>query len=286
LIIKALSYLDENTIKEIRQVEAVCKDFDKLGGTIYLDNSFDFNKDIKSVFLMYDNSKLVSVLSMFIPTKQEAEVSGYTLPQYRRRGYFEELYEKAVCELKKYEIETKLLVCESQSISGKELIRKLNGKHAFNEYFMRYIGAGSLLKDEHNYRSTLNIPGVDSTNELIDMRQRIFGDSYEDTKVMIQNTFESENRIQYALTYENRFIGIGSACFEEGQVSICGLGISPEYQGMGFGREILLLILIDLLKKGNKDITIDVDSENEKAYNLYKNNGFQVKISYEYYSVK
>ncbi len=43
---------------------------------------------------------------MFIPTKQEAEISAYTLSEYRKRGIFRNLLEKAQAELMKCKLES------------------------------------------------------------------------------------------------------------------------------------------------------------------------------------
>ncbi len=48
MLIKELNHLDNNLIKEIQELELICKDFDGLNGTIFLDTTFNFNKDIKS----------------------------------------------------------------------------------------------------------------------------------------------------------------------------------------------------------------------------------------------
>jgi len=125
MIIKELVKASEEVIKEIRQLEIACKDYDKLTGDIFLDSSLNFNPYMKNIFLLYEDDKLVSLLTMFIPTQTEAEISSFTLPKYRQKGYFKALFVKASNELKKYEVQDVLFVCEPQSFSGKAVIKKL-----------------------------------------------------------------------------------------------------------------------------------------------------------------
>lgn len=286
MLIKELNHLENDLIEEMRELESICKDFDGLNGTIFLDTTFNFNKDMKSKFLIYEDDRLASFLSIFIPTSHEAEISAYTLPKYRRKGYFAMLLQNAVKELKEYEVEDILFVCESKSTTGKEVVKRLNAKYDFTEYSLRYANTVNKSLDSYKYLSRLCTPNIEDLETIVCMSQRIFDEEYEDAKSMIQNTFESKDRIQYASIFEDKYVGMGCASFAEDEISIYGLGILPEHQGRGLGKELLFLILNDLEKKHHTNITIDVNSANEKAFKLYKNNGFQVEISYDYYRKK
>ena len=61
------------------------------------------------------------------------------------------------------------------------------------------------------------------------------------------------------------------------------LGVSPQYQGKGYGKEILNLIIQDLKSTAIEKISIEVDSNNQIAFNLYRKCGFQVETSFGYF---
>ena len=90
-MIKAYVSLGSKAANEALSLERVCIDHDNLGGSFFLDSSLNFDHRIKSFFLYYEKGELISMLSMFIPTKKEAEITAYTLPKYRREGYFKRL---------------------------------------------------------------------------------------------------------------------------------------------------------------------------------------------------
>ncbi|WP_303864489.1 GNAT family N-acetyltransferase [Alkalibaculum bacchi] len=194
-MIKKFSEPSEEIIKEIRKVELICKEHDKLNGSIFLDTSINFNSEIKSLFLLYDNNILVSLVSMFIPTRDEAEISAYTLPKYRRKGYFKKLLHEAIKEITKYNILDLVFVCEPQSNDGNEVIEKLKAEFDFTEYFLRYNDS----VDDMEVRPTPEIKLKEAEKEdlesLINLSQEIFNDNYEDAKSMIIKSFESENTI-------------------------------------------------------------------------------------------
>lgn len=198
LLIKKISKLGEETIKEIREVEFICKEHDKLNGSIFLDTSMNFNSEIKSILLLYENNKLVSLISMFIPTSEEVEISAYTLPEYRQKGYFKKLLDEAAEEITKYNIPDLIFVCEPQSKDGIEAIRRLKAEFDFTEYFLRYKGSLNDLEVRRKPEVKLYKPKKKDLEALISLSQEIFNDNYEDAKSIVSKSFEAENRTQYA----------------------------------------------------------------------------------------
>jgi len=109
LLIKRSINPSEEIKKELKEVERICKAHDMLNSNLFLDTSMNFNPNINSVFLIYEGDQLVSFVSMFIPTQEDAEISAYTLPEYRQRGYFKKLLIEAMTEARKYNIRYLLL---------------------------------------------------------------------------------------------------------------------------------------------------------------------------------
>jgi ribosomal protein S18 acetylase RimI-like enzyme len=286
VIIKEFSKASEEAIVEIRKLEAICKNHDKLMGDIYTDSYLNFNPDIKSIFLLYEDNKLIGLLLMFIPTQKEAEISCFVLPEYRRNGYFKALLAKASNELKKYEVPDILFVCEPQSLDGKAVIKKIEANYDFTEYSLVYNKLNNTYHNQYLNKIELNKANLQDSKILIDLRQQIFNYSYEDSESMIIKAFETQYRQQYLAVLDGEFIGMGGVSFEEDGGYIFGLGIIPEYQGKGFGKAMLELLLKDLIEENIEKIMIEVDSENENAFNLYKKCGFEIETAFEYFRKK
>lgn len=283
MIIKEFTKLSEQVIEEIRKLESVCKKQDKLTSDVFLDGSLNFNYDIKCSFLLYEDSILISVLIMFIPTQNEAEISGFTLPKYRRKGFFRKLLDKVIVELKIYGVPDILFVCEQQSLQGKEALKKVECNYDFTEYSLKYNRLNLLIPNCDLSKIQLYKPSVQDSQILIDLSRQIFNDSYKDAQSMVMKEFESDFRQQYLATLAGEFIGMGGISFENDGAYIFGFGITPKYQGKGFGKAMLKLMLDDLIKQNVDIIMIDVNSTNERAFNLYKKYGFKVQTAIEYY---
>jgi len=284
LILKELKDYSDNVVNEVHHLEQICKDQDNLKGSIFVDTTMNFNQEMKSIFLMYDGNQLISLLTMFVPTQHEAEITALTLPSQRGKGYFKELLSKAVQELIKYEIPEVLFVLESQSITGKQVVQHLAAQYDFTEYSMRlddrkYV---SLNSNRLKYLK----PSEEDIKRLIEISMRIFEDSYEDTQGIIVNIFQSATRDQYLGILNDEIIGMGSSSRDGDEVSIFGFGITPEFRNKGYGYDLLHLIVEQLKRSGIREIVIEVDSNNAHAFKLYQKFGFQIEIAFEYYRKK
>lgn len=283
MIIKGYTKLNDKEIKEVKKLEKVCNEYDNLNGSVFLDTSMNFNKQIQSVFLLYEKRELVSVLAMFIPTEHEAEICAVTLPKYRSSGYFKTLLFKAAEELRKFNIPKVLLVCERQAVSAKQVLNTLQAELEHTEYFLRLDRKRFLENQAVERRLSFREAENADLARLIRTSMSIFEDSFEDAKFMIENTFKSDSRKQYLGLLNGEIVGLVSASEDNQEVSIFGFGILPEFRSKGYGKELLYLLVGSLLQSGKTQITLEVDSENEYAFELYKKSGFRVEVAYEYY---
>lgn len=287
MIVKKSGRLEEDIIKELRKIEKVCKKHDNIIRDINLDSSLNFNQEINHTFLYYsDDRKLIGFLYMFVPTSEEAEVQGYILPKYRKKGYFKELLKEAENELKKYDVDEILFVLEFNPQLAKTNLDGIDAEYEFTEYSMEYVGKLSSLKS----LETIDMEILEATEkdleELVEVSKKAFGENEEEAKGYITKSLKADNRIQYKVLYKGACIGLAGVYLEQAEATIFGLGILPEHRGKGLGKQVLKSILIELGNKNIDEILIDVDSNNEVAFKLYKQMGFDVEVAFDYYRRK
>ena len=281
--IRELNQLNQETITEIKELVAQCNSHDGMDGMVTLDNSLNFNREANYVYMMLDENKLIAVLTLFMPGKNEAEISAMTLPEYRRRGCFKELVQKALTELKKYGVPELLFVCEGNSASGKAAIAKQQAEYEFTEYTLKYNNSLNDKINEYNYRIKLHQAGMQDIEHIAKISMDAFGDSYEGAKSLAMGALKAENRKVYLAELDGEFLAMGVTAVEDDSISINGLGVHSDYRGKGFGKEILYAIMREIVKNDFESIIIEVESENQNAFQLYKNSGFEVMVSSEYY---
>jgi len=282
LKIEAYRRADGAVLDRVRELEGKCRDFDKTKGSISLDSSLNVYPDMNCLFLLYEGETLLSVLTIFMPTAEFAEISACTSPEHRRRGCFGLLLKEARKELEKYGSPRLIFVVDSDSRSGAEAMDALNCKPDFTEYLMSYQESDVPLNPDAAQIRLLRAERGD-IESLARLGMKIFSESYEDAKSQISNTLASENRIQYLAVLGEKPVGLGAVSFDGLEASIYGLGISPEHRGKGYGRELLLLIISDIKRKGDYKITLEVDSRNDIAVKMYRKNGFAIERAINYY---
>jgi len=112
--------------------------------------------------------------------------------------------------------------------------------------------------------------------EDISLLKKFLEDNYSGTKNF--RYFEKrpleiiKNHIVTYIFFDGvEIIGYGHLDLEDGLVWL-GVMVSEKYRGKGFGKKIVK----KLIKCHNGDITLSVDSDNKKAYNLYSSLKFTI----------
>ncbi|MGZ9586734.1 GNAT family N-acetyltransferase [Paenibacillus marinisediminis] len=277
-----LNELDLDIIQDIQQLERCCQAIDP-SVRLTLDNSLNIDKRIPSYYLYYEQQQLVSFIKLFIPTMEEAEVTGCTLPDYRQQGYFSSLLTTTSEQLSLYRIPSLLLVCDSQAAPAKQVMSRLPAAYQFTEYSLKYKGERISSNSLSPHTVRLKVASEEDLNSIIHLSSTIFEESIESAASFITNTMKAANRTQYAIMHGDQHAGIVSITYVEQSASINGFGIDPTLQGKGLGRAALQEVIRELMSRNISDIVLDVNSANERAYRLYISAGFQVVSATDYY---
>jgi ribosomal protein S18 acetylase RimI-like enzyme len=285
-----LHTLNEKQREEINQLIIACNEYDKLKRLPVLEEEDNYYPELKSYYCFYQKNVLVSVLILYQPFPDEAEISAYTLPSYRRQGYFKSLYVEAIKELKKYHISIAVLVVENNSISGKACAEALKAKSGRSDYLMSYE-----LKLEMSYKEYQEIFKEKYTvvqltkNNLVEgtkVFQEIFEWEHETVQEMMGLSLKDSGTQTFLLCTEGTAIGTLSLHLGSMDASIYGFGINKKYRGKGFGKAFLVWTLSALKDMGREKVVLQVESESMEAFQLYKNFGFTILEQYDYHYKK
>lgn len=274
-----MNQLSDTQIKQIRELEEICHKNEGLKKNVYLSTEINFDQKIDCFYLLYDGEKLVSFLVLFIPMQSEAELSAYTLPECRNKGYFHILFQKAAAEVKKYGIAKILFVHEPAGQSAAQVLNAYRTTLSHSEYSLAYDRT-SFVKLDTQLRLepafTKDIPEMSALNVVL------FGDSYEESASILTKSMESAEIKVYSAFLADRLIGLCNVNITDGIATIYGIGISPDHQNKGYGRQMLNLLLEKLLQSSIGEIMLEVSSTNAAAYHLYLTSGFKARTQYDY----
>ncbi len=274
--------LSSRELQEISGLTDLCRIYDNFDLKLNKDTLESRPADKTSDFLYYENDRLVGFLPIFNYNPAEAEISGMVHPDFRRRGIFTQLYQAAMKEIRRRGVPLVLLIAEHWSVSGQAFCAKQQATYHHSEYKM-LLGEPRFpeLKGEPLEIRTAH-EGEEQLLALITARG--FGLPEE-----IANWFHfppPENRFYYLGFLRGIAVGKVDIYYGKDAALIMGLAVLPEYQGQGYGRQILSSALRTILATGQKQLELEVLTDNESALSLYQSCGFEQSGRDDYYSLQ
>jgi ribosomal protein S18 acetylase RimI-like enzyme len=283
ILIKTASTLTETEISDFRRLESVVKIHDGLQGDLSLEFGMNVIQSMDNIFMLYENNVLLSALTIFLPSMKAAEINGFTHPEHRKQGYFRSLLIEAIRVLSNYLPIDLLFVCESGSESGLKAVERFGGVLAFSEYSLQFDASTQTVPALGQQKLSIRKAEPSDLNALIEISKKAFHDRADDAERFILQSMASKHKIQYAAILDDIIIGMGACSIEDSTTYIVGLSIDPDYQGKGYGKILVNLLMNELIQSGKNHLSIEVDSSNASAYHIYLNAGFKLNVAFGYY---
>ncbi len=218
-------------------------------GISFLEQELNDVEEFPCFYLMYDGSRLVSYLSVFIPDNTQCEIYSATLPTERGQGYFKCLLSEAMKHIRQFGITYRCVVKEPASKDMDDYLERLNATLVDEDYLLSYDMA---VKPEPKGILKLNYRKVGSTGIY---------EAYKGDKQV------GSCQVEYA-----------------GQSAVIhDVEVEESERGQGYGTETLLLVLEHLMGEGVARIVLHVNGANEVAYNMYVGHGFLEEQRIEYW---
>ena len=131
--------------------------------------------------------------------------------------------------------------------------------------------AGDAAIAENNATVTLYPATKDDLLALVAVHSAAFDMEKEDSIAFLDQSFDTGETI-WCITANNTIVGLVLTSIQSDQTNLYGLAIHPEYQGKGYGRDAVNV----LLQKPaiTFPVTLHVTEENEAAFKIYKGMGF------------
>ncbi len=281
MIVQKMKILDASTKSLIEEMVGICNQNDGTRGEIKLDNSIQYYPEMNNLFVAFEDEKMVCVIRLSSLFKNSVELSGYTHPDYRDGGIFKRLLNEVFEEARCFQFHELLYVIDSDSITGIDWARKKSLIYQNTEVTMRLVNYSSL--DKCKYEVFLKKVEDIELPVLVALHQELFKLSYEDSEKYLKKVMNYSQKDFYLMMDANAIIGLGGIYREDEKAILFGIGIRTMFRGKGYSK-VLIGKLVNLARKqGYYDIELEVDQDNQKAYNLYKNIGFVDYFSMSYY---
>jgi ribosomal protein S18 acetylase RimI-like enzyme len=176
-----------------------------------------------------------------------------------------------------------LLVCEEASRSGQAFVAACGGRYQNAEYRMkldlaRLDAAGSSPADVRLERSRLEDATI-----VAHILASSFGGSEEQALHRVVHDLARSTHRLYTAWMSGEPIGRLGLVAEGLRVYIIGFAILPEHRNKGYGRAVLAATVRMLFAEGQKDIFLEVATDNLPALALYRSFGFLETTRYGFY---
>lgn len=277
--------LNKRKIKDIQQLVNECLKKDGLERALDLSNGQTFFQELAGFYLLYEDNMLLSVLTIFQPVQREAELSAYTQPEYRKKGYFKQLLQCALEEIRKVPIEIVTIVVEAGSNHGKQAVKSCGGEYVNSEYLLALENNIDIKEDKKRSFSikTLEVANI---KEAVEINIETLHAVPEEAQWMMNEILDSDTMDCFCGMVESTMVGICCVSYGNSNAFIYGVGVRNQYQGKGYGRMLLSKSICKIRKKGFDKIQLHVGSDSKKGLCLYESIGFHVETQYDYYKLK
>ncbi len=281
--------LNERQEREILGLQALCNSFEGLHTETLLTNKFNLDKQLPCFFLGYDDActadggtVLVSFLYLFFAEPSTIEIIAFTSPDSRKRGWFSRLYQAAFPHLKSSSVHKVLFQIEPISESGMATLHK-TFPHATLSHSEYQLSCTALPPEEVG---SVELVEVTQQNKEIAIHLAI--ETFQSVEAAERSHIDAilgEDGNDAFIAYDGEVpVGVCNRVLEKDTAGLFGLGIRPSLQRMGYGKKLLASMLRKTLSERPRT-TLEVDSNNPPALNLYLHNGFSIGFQMDYHAV-
>lgn len=280
MIIVAQSSIDQETELALKSLITSCEAFDGCEPSLQVVLSLNCHPEMNAWLLAYENEHLVAILTVFQPAPHEAEVSGCVHPEFRGRGIFKALVKEALAEIKRFGDPRILWMLNRQSTDGVAYIKHKQFALHQTEYTMKYDPLSPVLKSDVliSWRRAVaeDIPSVAV------IQASAFQEKQDDAIGITTRFMADETRENYIGFFNDQPFASVSVYIKDNVANINALAVHQAYQGKGLGRVFISRLIEHYVALGY-EITLEVNSENDRAFQLYKKIGFQIIEAIDYY---
>lgn len=273
--------LDASEISEIKHLADLCNQHEELDLKLNWGILYERPVDQLNDFLYYADGQLVGFLALFSFNSQEGEISGMVHPASRRRGIFSALFAAVQQECRSRGLSTLLLIVEQASPAGQAFVRHQTATYDHSEYKMVL----EELRLPNTLNKSLQIRPARSgeVHTLSHITAQAFDMPEDEVDWYAESVIVQPHYYYYVGEIDGVVIGKIDVRLSEESALIMGFAVLPEYQGKGYGRQILAYTVREIFSRGQQNIWLEVSAENKHALSLYQSCGFKETSSYDYY---
>jgi ribosomal protein S18 acetylase RimI-like enzyme len=275
--------LTDAELAEIEQLAQTCQAHEpielRIGWDVLRLRTGDMPHDI----VYYRDDRLVGFFTIDGLGSDEAEGTGMVHPSYRRQGVFRALVAAARDVCREHNSESLILVFDHRSDAAIAFAEAIGARHDFSEHNMRLEHSHALPQIER--RLDFRKADLGDAPAIAAIVAKDFGADPDELRQSVERNMRSPIYQYYIAALDLEPIGTLNVQNLGGQAYIYGFVVRPEQRGRGYGKEILARAIEDIVAARPQPVFLEVETENDPAFGLYRSFGFEVTTTYDYYRV-
>jgi len=277
--------LDENRFNEISNLIKVCDDYDSTG--LSQVRPILLPKDESCQYLLsYEEDDLKGYLGIFPSAiKEEVKMVGMVHPSFRRKGIFTALFNRGRELCLNQDVSRIVLINNKESNSGKGFAEYIGAEYIYSTYGMGFNSENHKLETLVSNRVLLRLANSEDVKDMVRIGTQAFGTTEEDELEYNEGNMSRDYINTYIGFYNDEAIGMISVVTHNNKTTICDLAVLRNQQGKGYGREILVGAINQIIDQGIKHISLVVETKNKNALYLYEICGFRIDYVNDYYQL-
>ena len=258
--ISSCSILSDCQEKDIRELMALCVEYEPVTMTFPMTNENNCNQKRDCYYLLYEGKTLINATALYMPNEETCEIMGFTHPKYRMQGAFSLILEKIEEDFAGNKDVTFIFVTDGNSKDAEKSLQALESTFWYSEYMLEL----DLVSDQ--------------------WKKHITGDT--ELSVIVEESIgldQKESEITYYSCLGNNKVGRCKILLFSSYAYLYGLSIVKNMRNQGYGTEFLDFILKDLKKRCITKAKLQVNSYNQIALHLYYVFGFTISGQMDYF---
>ncbi|CEK09335.1 GNAT family N-acetyltransferase [Legionella hackeliae] len=272
--------IDDDQLKAIQDLASLCREHD--GGTPTFYNHLLIQKrPTENNVLYFQDNQLLGFLSVYFFYEDACEVSLIVSPLHRRQGIAKQLLQTIMPLLTAKEMTT-LIFSTPTEINDDWLINQ-GFSYRNSEYHMQRNGYDPIFMPTpklHIRKAT-----EDDIPALCAIDEACFPEHQENMISRFSMLLNDASYTLFLASYNHIIVGKAHIHWQSKEAIFSDIAIFPQYQGQGWGGELLSYCINQALTSGKNKLMLDVETSNQNALHLYTRLGFKTANVSDYWVI-
>lgn len=280
-MLSTTNQLNENQFRDLEQLQAISRKIDGSSPNVY-PHLLTQPRTLPTIALYYEKEQLIGFLSIYFFYDNAVEIALLVHPDARRKGIATQLLQSMLPLIQEYNYPKAIF--SSPAHLNERWLPPLGFTHKHSEYYMERRNLNPLL--DHQKKLAFRPATIKDIPQLCLLDEACFHKTHAELEPRFQHIL-SERHYQVVLAFEQEcLIGKAHLRWQEHGATLSDIAVFPAKQGQGLGTALITHCINYALSEGKPNLSLDVETHNQKALELYTRLGFLTQNACDYWIIE